>query len=87
MLIFFDNLSKILAVPESLKPLANDYGKSLIVARFLLILCSYAWQFVKIIGLQKRVKRIYVLIMVVNVFACVTRKIFSPRFKTRSTRH
>lgn len=78
VLIFFDNLLKILEVPDSLKLLANDYGKSLVVAGFLLVVCSYVWQFVKIIGLQKRVKRIYALIMVVNVVACViAEKIFA----------
>ena len=78
VLIFFDNLLKIPEVPESLKHLAQDYGKPLVVAGFLLILCSYVWQFVKIIGLQKRVKQIYVLIMVVDVIGCgVCEKIFS----------
>ena len=78
VLIFFDSLLKILEMPESLKLLAQDYGKPLVVTGFLLVLCSYAWQFVKIIGLQKRVKRIYVLIMVVNVVACVIcEKIFA----------
>ena len=78
MLIFFDNLLKILEVPDSLKVLANDYGKALVVACFLLILSSYVWQFVKIIGLQQRIRRIYVMIMVVNVIACViSEKIFA----------
>lgn len=78
VLIFFNNLLEILEIPESLKLLAQDYGKPLVVAGFLLMLCSYAWQFVKIIGLQKRVKRIYILIMVVNVLACVVcEKIFA----------
>lgn len=78
VLIFFNNLLEILEVPESLRLLAQDYGKPLVIAGFLLVLCSYAWQFVKIIGLQKRVKRIYVLIMVVNVLACVVcEKIFA----------
>ena len=78
VLIFFDNLLKILEVPENLRLLAQDYGKPLVVMGFLLVLCSYAWQFVKVIGLQKRVKRIYVLIMVVNVVACVIcEKIFA----------
>lgn len=78
VLIFFDNLLEILAVPESLKLLAQDYGKPLVVTDFLLMLCSYTWQFVKIIGLQKRVNQIYVLIMVVNVVGCViAEKIFA----------
>ena len=78
VLIFFNNLLEILEVPDSLRLLAQDYGKPLVIAGFLLVLCSYAWQFVKIIGLQKRVKRIYVLIMVVNVLACVVcEKIFA----------
>ena len=78
VLIFFDNLLKILEVPESLKLLAQDYGKPLVATGFLLMLCSYTWQFVKVIGLQKRVRRIYVLIMVVNVVACViAEKIFA----------
>ena len=78
MLIFFDNLLEILAVPESLKLLAQDYGKPLVVAGFLLLLCSYAWQFVKIIGLQKKFNRIYILIMVVDVVGCViAEKIFA----------
>jgi len=78
VLFFFDNLLKILEVPESLKILAQDYGKALVVAGILLILCSYTWQFVKVIGLQKRVKRIYVLIMVVDVLGCViSEKIFA----------
>ena len=78
VLIFFDNLLKILEVPDSLKLLAQDYGKSLVFAGFLLILSSYVWQFVKIIGLQSRIRRIYVLIMVVNVIACIIcEKIFA----------
>lgn len=77
MLIFFDNLLEILAVPENLKILAYDYGKTFAFAGFLLILCSYTWQFVKVVGLQKNIKRIYVLIMVVNVIACViSEKVF-----------
>lgn len=78
VLIFFDNLLGILEVPQILNLLANDYGKPLIVAGFLLILCSYAWQFAKIIGLQKKIRRIYVLIMVVDIAACVIcEKIFA----------
>ena len=78
VLIFFDNLLAILEVPDSLKLLAQDYGKPLVVTGFLLMLCSYTWQFVKIIGLQKRIRKIYVLIMVVNVVGCViAEKIFS----------
>lgn len=78
VLIFFDNLLGILEVPDNLKLLAQDYGKPLVVAGFLLILSSYVWQFVKIIGLQSRIRRIYVLIMVVNVVACIIcEKIFA----------
>ena len=78
VLIFFDNLLKILEVPDSLKLLANDYGKALAVSGFFLILSSYAWQFVKIVGLQQRIRRIYVLIMLVDVIACVIcEKIFA----------
>ena len=78
VLIFFDNLLGILEVPDSLKLLANDYGKALAVSGILLILSSYVWQFVKIIGLQQRIRRIYVLIMVVNVIACIIcEKIFA----------
>lgn len=78
VLIFFDNLLEIIEVPERLKLLAQDYGRALIFAGFLLVLCSYVWQFVKIIGLQKKVRRIYVLIMVVNVVACfIAQKIFA----------
>ena len=41
-------------------------------------ICSYTWHFVKIIGLQQRIRRIYVLIMVVNIVACVIcEKIFA----------
>ena len=53
VLIFFDNLLKILEVPDSLKLLANDYGKPLVVAGFLLMLSSYVWQFVKIIACNR----------------------------------
>lgn len=61
-----------------MKLLANDYGKALAVSGFFLILSSYAWQFVKIVGLQQRIRRIYVLIMVVNVIACIVcEKIFA----------
>jgi len=78
VLFFFDNLLEILEIPESLKLLAQDYGKPLVIAGILLILSSYAWQFVKVIGLQKRVKQIYVLIMVVDVLGCViSEKIFA----------
>ncbi|MBQ6297052.1 MAG: hypothetical protein IJK81_05090 [Selenomonadaceae bacterium] len=78
VLIFFDNLLKILEVPDNLKLLAQDYGKALAVSGILLILSSYVWQFVKIIGLQSRIRRIYVLIMVVNVIACIIcEKIFA----------
>lgn len=77
VLIFFDNLLEILEVPQSLNLLAQDYGKLLIVACFLLVLCSYTWHFVKIIGLQQRIRRIYLLIMLVDVLACVIcQKIF-----------
>lgn len=77
VLIFFDNLLGILEVPQSLNLLAQDYGKPLIVAGFLLILCSYNWHFVKIIGLQQKIRRIYVLIMIADVFGCViSQKIF-----------
>lgn len=71
VLIFFENLLEILAVPEGLKILAQDYGKFLVVAGFLLLISFYVWQFVKVIGLQIRIKKIYVLIMVVDVLGCV----------------
>lgn len=78
VLIFFNNLLEILEIPESLKLLAYDYGKALVFAGILLCLCSYTWQFVKVIGLQKRIKQIYVLIMVVDILACViAEKIFA----------
>ncbi len=78
ILIFFDGFLKILAVPENLISLAEDYGKFLVFAGFLLIICNYFWQFVKIIGLQGKVRKIYVPIMIVDVVACVVcEKIFS----------
>ncbi len=65
-------------VPESLKLLASDYGKAFAFAGILLMLCSYVWQFVKIIGLQQQIRRIYALIMGVNIIACVIcEKIFA----------
>lgn len=77
VLIFFDNLLEILEVPQSLNILAQDYGKPLIVAGFLLIICSYNWHFVKIVGLQQKIRRIYALIMLVDVLGCViSQKIF-----------
>ena len=47
VMIFFDNLLEILAVPENLKILSYDYGKAFAFAGFLLMLCSYTWQFIK----------------------------------------
>lgn len=45
--------------------------KVLYAAVALLTALEYVWQFVKVVGLQQRIRRIYVLIMVVNVIACV----------------
>ncbi len=78
ILIFFDVFLKILSVPENLISLAEDYGKFLVFAGFLMVVCTYTWQFVKIIGLQGKVRKIYVPIMIVDVVACVVcEKIFS----------
>lgn len=71
VLIFFENFLGILGVPEALKILAQDYGKFLVVVGFLLLISSYIWQFVKVIGLQTRIKKIYTLIMLVDVLGCV----------------
>ncbi len=74
----FPRIPGFLEIPEKLIPFAEEYGTALAVSGFFLIVAQYFWQFVKLVGLQARVRKIYVLIMIVDVLAVVACvKIFS----------
>lgn len=82
----FESVLNLLGVPDNLLGLARQYGMPMSVTGIFLVIASYFWQFVKLVGLQARIKKIYVLIMLVNViivFICV--KIFGMGINALAT--
>ena len=76
--LFFEPLLNFMEVPAALHESAQEYGFALLFCGILLMVASYVWQFVKIIGLQAKLRKIYVAIMIVDVAVCVACvKVFS----------
>lgn len=71
MALLFEPLLKFMEVPAELHELANEYGFALLLSGVFLMVSSYVWQFVKIIGLQAKLRKIYVPIIIVDVIICV----------------
>lgn len=71
VMINFEGVLNLLGVPDNLRGLARQYGMPMSVTGIFLVIASYFWQFVKLVGLQARVKKVYVLIMLVNVIIVV----------------
>ena len=78
VILTFQNLIELLEIPEGLHQLAEDYGITMAISGIFLIIASYCWQFVKMIGLQAKIRKIYVLIMLVDALvAIICIKIFN----------
>ena len=74
----FDSLIEFLEIPIALRQMANDYGIMMAICGMILVIASYCWQFVKMIGLQAMIRKIYIFIMIVDALiaiACI--KIFN----------
>lgn len=67
----FESMLNLLDIPEELRELAHDYGIPMTVSGIFLVIASYFWQFVKLVGLQARIKKIYVIIMLVDAVITV----------------
>jgi len=78
VILSFQNLINFLEIPEELHQMANDYGIMMAICGMILVIASYCWQFVKMIGLQAMIRKIYIFIMIVDALvaiACI--KIFN----------
>ena len=71
VMLNFEGLLNVLGVPNELRGLARQYGLSMAISGIFLVIASYFWQFVKLVGLQARIKKIYVVIMLVDVAVTV----------------
>lgn len=71
VILNFESVLNLLGVPDELRGLARQYGMPMSVTGIFLVIASYFWQFVKLVGLQARVKKVYVVIMLVNVIIVV----------------
>lgn len=61
-------------VPPNLYPLVESYGRTLAVCGFFLVISLYLLQFLKLIGLQNRLRKIYKVMLLLNaaiIFLCV----------------
>ena len=67
----FPNLINILEIPAGLHQMAEDYGIMMAVSGIFLVIASYCWQFVKMIGLQAKIRKIYVLIMLIDALVAI----------------
>lgn len=61
----------ILGVPIELRMAVMDYGIAMVIACVFMMVALYCWQFVKVLGLQARIRIIYVPIMLVDVLVTV----------------
>ena len=78
VILTFQNLIELLEIPEGLHQLAEDYGIMMAVSGIFLVIASYCWQFVKMIGLQAKIRKIYILIMLIDALvAIICIKIFN----------
>ena len=74
----FPNLINLLEIPSGLHQMAEEYGKSMAISGIFLVIASYCWQFVKMVGLQAKIRKIYVLIMLIDALvAIICIKIFN----------
>ena len=71
MIMVSSNLINMMDIPEELYKMAEGYGIMMAVSGIFLTIASYFWQFVKMIGFQARIRKIYVPIMLVDVLVAV----------------
>lgn len=69
--VLFEKYLIFMEVPPELHESAKEYGFALLFVGIFLMVASYVWQFVKIIGLQAKLRKIYVPIMIVDIAVCV----------------
>lgn len=67
--IFFEPLIKLFGVPSEIYPIIEMYGRLMGVAGFLLIISLYILQFLKLFGMQKQLKKVYKIMLVMNAIA------------------
>ncbi len=77
VIFMFQKIVIFFEIPEELHSKAMSYGMMLAVSGIFLVIASYFWHFVKLIGLQARIRKIYLVIMLVDIVAvCICVKIF-----------
>ena len=64
--LFFYPLLELFGVPQELYPLVETYGRLMGVAGFFLVISLYILQFLKLFGMQKQLKKIYKVMLVLN---------------------
>ncbi|MBR3050947.1 MAG: hypothetical protein IKG61_05800 [Selenomonadaceae bacterium] len=72
--VFFWQIVEFEHVPPNLYPLVESYGRTLAVCGFFLVISFYLLQFLKLIGLQSRLRKIYKVMLLLNaavIFLCV----------------
>ncbi|MBR2773559.1 MAG: hypothetical protein IKD73_01050 [Selenomonadaceae bacterium] len=72
--VFFWLLVEFEHVPPNLYPLVESYGRTLAICGFFLVISVYLLQFLKLIGLQSRLRKIYKVMLILNaaiIFLCV----------------
>lgn len=72
--VFFWQIVEFEHVPPNLYPLVESYGRTLAACGFFLVISLYLLQFLKLIGLQSRLRKIYKVMLLLNaavIFLCV----------------
>lgn len=72
--LFFWQIVELENVPPNLYQLVESYGRTLAVCGFFLMISLYLLQFLKLIGLQSRLRKIYKVMLLLNaaiIFLCV----------------
>ena len=67
----FPNLINLLEIPSGLHQMAEEYGIMMAISGIFLVIASYFWQFVKMVGFQARIRKIYIPIMIVDVLVTI----------------
>lgn len=72
--IFFEPLLDILSVPAEMRAIATAYGRMLIAVGVLLMLSTYILQFLKVASMQRQLKLIYKVMLLLSAavsYVCV----------------